>query len=146
LAGVANLETLYVAGFAVGEGANSDLALAAWTQAEETLSHFKDSLEGVIVHQDQDPVFTSYAWTARLLAAGVRVSYALGGPRTTRKMESFFGRFKVENGFLLSDAGSLAELTAVVTSRIEYYNRVRRHSSLGDRPPLALIAKLYREG
>ncbi|WP_420463412.1 integrase core domain-containing protein [Candidatus Palauibacter sp.] len=32
--------------------------------------------------------------------------------------------------------GSLEELAAVVRDRINYYNQVRRHSSLGDRPPL----------
>ena len=50
-------------------------------------------------------------------------------------MESFFGRFKVENRSLLLDAASPEELSAVVRDRIRYYNRVRRHSSLGDRPP-----------
>lgn len=138
--------TKYVAGFAVGEHANSELALAAWTTAEAALSQLRDSLEDVIVHHDQDPVFTSYAWAGRLLAAGVRISYALGGPKDNPEMESFFGRFKVENGSLFSDASSLSELTAVVTGRIEYYNRVRRHSSLGDRPPLTIIENLYREG
>ena len=29
---------------------------------------------------------------------------------------------------------------------INYYNRVRRHSSLGDRPPLGIIEDFYREG
>ena len=61
-------------------------------------------------------------------------------------MESFFGRFKVENGSLLSDARSLEELLAVVGTRMRYYNRVRRHSSLGDRPPLTIIEDFYREG
>ena len=61
-------------------------------------------------------------------------------------MESFFGRFKVENRSLILDAGSLEELNAIVRDRIGYYNRVRRHSSLGDRPPLAIITDLYREG
>ena len=34
--------------------------------------------------------------------------------------------------------GSLEELAAVVRDRINYYNQVRRHSSLGDRPPLSV--------
>ena len=61
-------------------------------------------------------------------------------------MESFFGRFKVENRSLILDAGSIEELEAVVRARINYYNRVRRHSSLGDRPPLRIIEDFYREG
>ena len=136
----------YVAGFAVGQRANSELALTAWNAAQKALTRFRDSLGGVIVHQDQDPVFTGYAWTGQLLSAGVRLSYALRGPGDNPEMESFFGRFKVENRSLILDAESLEELKAVVRDRIRYYNRVRRHSSLGDRPPLAIIQNLYREG
>ncbi len=98
------------------------------------------------MHHDQDPVFTGYAWAGRLLADGVRISYALRGARENPEMESFFGRFKVENNSLLLDAVTLEELTAVVAGRIQYYNRERRHSSLGGRPPLAFIEDLYREG
>ena len=61
-------------------GPNSELALAAWTAAERTLARLRDSFVGVIVHHDQDPVFTGYAWTGQLLSAGVRLSYALRGP------------------------------------------------------------------
>ena len=138
--------TKYVAGFAVGQRANSELALTAWNAAQKALTRFRDSLGGVIVHQDQDPVFTGYAWTGQLLSAGVRLSYALRGPGDNPEMESFFGRFKVENRSLILDAESVEELKAVVRDRIRYYNRVRRHSSLGDRPPLAIIQNLYREG
>ena len=106
---------------------------------------FPDSLEGVVVHQDQDPVFTGYAWTPLLVSAGARLSYALAGPRDNPEMESFFGRFKVENRSLILDAGSPDQLPAVVRDRIRYYNRVR-HSSLGDRPPLKIIEDFYREG
>ncbi|MFQ5890753.1 MAG: integrase core domain-containing protein [Gemmatimonadota bacterium] len=37
-------------------------------------------------------------------------------------------------------------LRAVVQTRTRYYNRERRHSSLGNRPPRAFIEDLYREG
>ncbi len=138
--------TKYVPGFAVGASADSGLALSAWTAAERTLARLRHSLDGIIVHQDRDPVFTGYAWTRRLLSAGARLSYALRGPRDNPEMESFFGRFKVENRSLILDAGSVEELAAVVRDRINYYNRVRRHSSLGDRPPMTIIEDLYREG
>ena len=60
----------------------------------------------LIVHQDRGSVFTGYAWTGRLLGAGVRLSYALGGPKDNPEMESFFRRFKVENRSLLLGAES----------------------------------------
>ena len=106
----------------------------------------RDSSEGVIVHQDRDPVFTGYAWTGRLLASGVRLFYALRGPKDNPEIESFFGRFKVKNRSLILDADSLGELKTIVWKRIRYYNRVRRHSPLGDRPPMAIIQDFYREG
>ena len=121
----------YVLGFTVGERTNSGLALDAWCAAERTLTRYRDSFEGAIVHQDRDPVFTGYAWTGRLLGAGVRLSYALRGPKNNPEMESFLGRFKVENRSLILDAESLDELRTIVRERIRYYNRVRRHSSLG---------------
>ncbi|WP_419167173.1 integrase core domain-containing protein [Candidatus Palauibacter sp.] len=67
-------------------------------------------------------------------------------PTDNPEMESFLVRFEVENRSLVLDAGSLEELAAVVRDRINYYNRVRRHSSLGDRPPLTIIEDFYREG
>jgi transposase InsO family protein len=37
------------------------------------------------------------------------------------------------------DAGDLSELSALVRDRLRYYNRVRRHSILGMRPPLEFV-------
>ena len=69
----------------------------------------------VLVHHDQDSVFTSYAWTAQLLTDDdVRISYALRGARDNPEIESFHGRFKGENHSLFLDAEDLSELQAVV--------------------------------
>lgn len=121
------------------------LALSAWPMAKNRLAVWRASLEGMLVHHDQDPVFTGYAWTGQLLADRVRISYALRGARENPEMESFFGRFKVKNSSLLLDAVTLEGLKDVVEAQIHYYNRERRHSSLGNRPPLAFIEDLYRE-
>ena len=45
----------------------------------------------------------------------------------------------MENQSLLSDAQTLQELLAVLAKRIRYYNRERRHSSLGNRAPETFI-------
>ena len=92
-----------------------------------------------------DSVFTGYAWTGRLLGAGVRLSYPLPRPRDNLEMESFFGRVKVENRSLILEAESFEGPMIIVRRRIRYYNRVRRHSFLGDRPPMAIIQDFYRE-
>ncbi|CAN5809684.1 hypothetical protein BH20GEM1_BH20GEM1_14290 [soil metagenome] len=132
-----------VPGWAVAETATTRLALAAWTRAKAGLTHRGRSWRGIIVHQDQDPVYTSYAWVRQLLVVDqVRVSYALQGARDNPEMESFHGRFKVENRSLFLDAETREELILVVRDRLRYYNRVRRHSSLGMISPLEFIASL----
>ncbi len=60
-------QTKLAAGWAVGERAVTELSLEAWERAKEMLSALGISWESVIVHHDQDPVFTSYGWTSRLL-------------------------------------------------------------------------------
>ena len=100
-------------------------------------------LQRVIVFHDQDPVFTGYGWTALLLLNDhVRVSYALNAARDIPEMEGFNNRFKTENRSLFLDAQTLDELEAVVAERMAYYNRERRHSSIGYRAPASYLATL----
>ena len=135
--------TKLVLGWAVGEHADTGLALQGWERARQSLLGHGLGLQALIVHHDQDPVFTGYAWTARLLLKDhVRVSYALRGARDNTEMESFNSRFKSENRSLLLDANTLSALHAVVSRRIDYYNNVRRHSTIGYRAPSAFIATL----
>jgi transposase InsO family protein len=95
---------------------------------------------GTIVQQDQDAVFTSYAWLrALLLDAGTRVSYSENGAKGNPWIGSFWARFKHENQSLLRDARSLDELQAVVKQQMRYYSRERRHSGLGYQPPLVYL-------
>ncbi|MFQ5891067.1 MAG: integrase core domain-containing protein [Gemmatimonadota bacterium] len=134
-------------GWAVGERAVTSLALEAWERAVRRLAGFGLSARGCIVHHDQDPVFTGYAWTHRLLIRDrCRLSYALRGARDNPEMESFYGRFKTENRSLLLEAGSIPELDRVVGRRMSHYNRRRRHSSLGYRTPSEFVHTLVRRG
>ena len=132
-----------VLGWAVGAHAETSLALEAWGQASKTLRAQGVNMAKVIVHHDQDPVFTGYGWTWRLLLQDkVRVSYALNGAKDNPEMEAFNSRFKTENRSLLLDAQTLQELQALVAERMDYYNRQRRHSSIGYRAPMTYIASL----
>ena len=129
-------------GWAVGEHADTSLALQAWEQAKETCRQLDIVYAGMIMHHDRDPVFTSYAWTAQLLLDdAVRLSYALRGAKDNPEMESFNGRFKTEGHSLFLEAQSLDELVAVVDDRMRYYNTERRHSSIGYVPPLTYIER-----
>jgi len=128
------------AGWSVGPRPTAELALVAWERARTTLVELGADIAGLIVHQDRDPAFTSYAWTSKLLLEeGVRLSYTVRGPQDNPAMESFYGRFKVENRALLLEASTLEELVALVASRMRHYNGVRRHSSLGNRSPLQFL-------
>ena len=135
-----------VVGWALGPRAITELAVEAWESVLATLAGFGRAVGGLIVHHDRDPVFTSYAWTGRLLLQDkVRISYALRGARDNAEMESFFGRFKTENRSLFADAESLEALRVVVANRMRYFNRERRHSTLSNRNPLDYLAKLGYE-
>jgi len=77
-----------------------------------------------------------------LLKDHVRVSYALHGARDNPQMEDFNSRSKTKNRSLLLDAHTLASPRSVVAGRMAYYNRVRRHSSIGYRAPASYVATL----
>ncbi|MBD3349460.1 MAG: transposase [Candidatus Eisenbacteria bacterium] len=130
-------------GWALGPKAVTELALAAWEAAARTLRRLGLSPRCMIVHHDQDPVFTSYGWTGRLLLTeGSRVSYALRGAKDNTEMEAWNSRFKNENRSLFLEAKDVRELRRVVAQRMDYYNGERRHSALGNQAPLAFVAGL----
>jgi transposase InsO family protein len=54
-------------------------------------------------------------------------------------MESFFGRFKPENVSLFHEAANIWELGRMIAQQIDYYNRRRRHSTLGNTAPINYI-------
>ena len=135
--------TKLVLGWELGERGEKAVALRAWEKAKATLRRLGRSPDGMIVHHDQDTVYTSYAWTGQLLLRdGVRLSYALEGARDNPEMESFNSRFKNENRSLLLEAETFEELRRVVRERMKYYNGRRRHSALGNQAPMAYIRAL----
>lgn len=130
-------------GWAVGEQATTELALSAWQAARQQLRAWRLPIRGMIVHHDQDSVFTGYGWTGQLLLRdGVRLSYALHGPRDNPEMEAFFSRFKQENRSLLLDARTVGELRDVVAERMSYYNTCRRHSQTDYLAPETYLKRL----
>lgn len=132
-----------VYGWAVGEHADTPLALQAWEQAKATFQKLDIAHAGLIMHHDRDPVFTGYAWTAQLLLEDeLRLSYALRGAKDNPEMEAFNSRFKSEGRSLFLVAQSVTELAMIVTERMEYHNTQRRHSSIGYLPPLTYIDRI----
>jgi len=88
------------------------------------------------VHHDQDPVYTSYAWIQQfMIEDGVEISFSENGARGNTWIESLWGRMKVETESLIHQAETFEELERVIDERFEYYNRRRRHSSIGQQKP-----------
>jgi putative transposase len=134
-----------VVGWALEEHQQTPAALAAWGDAQRTLKAWGIQRPIQIVHHDQDSVYTSYEWTARLLLDDhVRLSYTLHGCKDNPEMESFNSRFKDENAALFLEAETLDALRDLVAERIRYYNRSRRHSSIGYVAPLTYLMEALK--
>jgi putative transposase len=130
-------------GWAVGRADNSTLALWAWERARSKLKRCGVNLGKVVVHHDQDGVYTGHKWLWQLrLKDKVRVSYALNGAQDNTAMESFNSHFKVENDSVLWDQKDLAGVIRVVEFRMRYYNDIRRHASLDNVSPADYLEKL----
>lgn len=69
----------------------------------------------------------------------VRVSYSDNGAKGNVYSGSFIGRFKSENRLLFWEQEDFEGLEEVVKARIKYYNRVRRHSVLGNKSPIEYL-------
>jgi putative transposase len=134
-------------GWAVGQSRGTALALQAWEHAKRTFQQMGISRLGMIMHHDQDSVYTGYEWTSQLLLKDrSRLSYTLRGAKDNPEMESFNGRFKAEGHSLFLEVQSLGELITVVDERMRYHNTERRHSSIGYVPPLMYIQRARSKG
>ena len=130
----------WVVGWAVGRKANRELALRCWEGTKVNLARVQRDPRGLIVHHDQDSVYTSYRWLRKLLIEDkVVVSYCERGAKDNPWMESFWGHFKGENASLFIEAATLEELEWVIGRQMNYYNHDRRHSRLGYRSPMEYL-------
>ena len=141
------IESRWAGGWAVGPRRCRQLALASLSRLTGNLGVVGRDLNDVIVHQDKDSVYTSYAWLQRvLLQENGRLSYAEEGAKDNPWIESFWGRFKTENADLLLACETLWEIETVVADRLVYYNEARRHSSLDYKPPMEVLLSTLTGG
>jgi len=133
-------------GWAVGPRRNRELALQCWQQTCQSFARLDQDLRGVIVHQDQDAVYTSYDWLrALLIDAQVTVSYSENGARDNPWVESLWGRIKTEIASLLTEAQTLGELVKTIDRHMHYYNTQRRHSAIDYQAPLTHLREHFQE-
>ena len=92
---------------------------------------------GLVHHSDRGCQYTSHAYRQRLEQAGMIVSMSRkGNCWDNAAMESFFGSLKEECVGNTIFASHEEARSAIFTSLEVYYNRIRRHSTLGYVSPL----------
>jgi len=99
----------------------------------------------VAIHHDQGGAFLSHLWVGSPLKEGHRLSYSLRGPHDNPIVESFFSRFKQENGDLFLEAASFIELKEVIRQRLAYYNELRLHSGLVYQTPTGALRQALEQ-
>lgn len=117
-----------VVGWALEQDLSTDLVRAALARALAT----RRPPAGLVHHSDQGCQYASTVYRALLTAAGIRCSMSRrGNCYDNAVVESFFATLKIERVYDRHYA-TLEEARADLTEYIEgFYNRVRRHSTLG---------------
>jgi len=128
LAGIKDLFTCEIVGYAMDEHMTQELTAAALIQA---VNH-KQPLPGLIHHSDRGSQYCATDYRKLVEKYGMTASMSRrGNCYDNAPMESFWGSLKNE---LVHDCRYLtrAEAKASITEYIEiFYNRQRRHSRLG---------------
>ncbi|SCL17533.1 Integrase core domain-containing protein [Micromonospora inyonensis] len=133
LATVLDLHSRRLAGWAIADHMRTDLVIDAFHAAGRT----RGSLDGAIMHtESRSPVHVS-GLAAACDAAGVRQSMsAVGSSADNAAAESFNATFKRET--LQGRRAFTNEREAWLTAFrwLHRYNTIRRHSRLGQQPPI----------
>jgi putative transposase len=138
LAVVLDLCSRRVIGWAMSTRLDQHLALRALDMALQQ----RRPRAGVIHHSDRGSPYASHAYRARLAAHGVRCSMSRAGDCWDNAMvESFFATTKgeVEEAVWPTRDAARSELVEYLEG---WYNRRRRHSSLGSLSPVEFERRL----
>jgi len=139
LATVMDLCTRRIVGWSVSDRNDSDLVCTALTNASLTRG---DVRAGIVHHSDRGSTYASDRYQRLLAKLKMHASMsAKGNCYDNAAMESFFGRYKtaaVRDHVFASEA----QVRANVFNYIEvFYNRYRKHASLGYLSPMQAEAK-----
>lgn len=123
-----------IVGWAVGEHIDADLAIRALRSA---MAERKPD-PGLIVHSDRGSQFASHAFQDALAKGNALSSMSRKGDCWDNACaESFFHTLKVERVYPQGVYASRQQARQDIAAYLLYYNRCRRHSSLGYRSPCA---------
>jgi len=133
LATVMDLFSRRIIGWSVSVNNNTDLVCKALKGAVMTRGKLS---EGVVHHSDRGSTYASYDYQRLLRSLGIKPSMsAQGNCYDNAAIESFYGRYKSSSvrDHVFADE---SQLRANVFEYIElFYNRFRKHSSLGYKSP-----------
>lgn len=135
LVAILDLFSRRAVGWAVGSRLDAELSRSALSKALVT----RRPDAGLVFHSDRGSEFTAGVFTSALAASGAHVSLSRpGNCYDNAPVESFWGTLKLELG--INDGRvfeSKEDARAVVGEYIErFYNRRRRHSTLGYASPV----------
>nr|WP_286249356.1 IS3 family transposase [Streptomyces graminofaciens] len=134
LATVIDLASRRLAGWAIADHMRTGLVTDALSAAERT----RGSLAGAVMHSDHGAQYTSRAFADACRQAGVRQSMsAIGSSADNALAESFNATFKRETLQGRKHWSSEREACLDAFRWLNRYNTRRRHSSLGQRSPIA---------
>lgn len=143
LAVIIDLFARRVVGWSMAEHMRKELVLDALKAA---LGHRRPAEEGLLMHTDQGSQYTSNAHHEALKAAGITASMSRRGECWDNAVvESFNSTLKTElvyrTIFLTRESARIA-----IAEWIEcFYNRQRRHSTLGYATPVEFEERFYEE-
>ncbi len=127
--------TKRIGGANSSQHSDTENALKAYARLKRYLKTKNIPLTEVIVHQDQDTVFTGYEYAGRLIGDGIALSFTERGFKDNQMMESCIGHFKQEYKQEIQQAETLKEARKIFTACVKDWNTERRHSALKGRPP-----------
>lgn len=134
LATVIDLASRRLAGWAIADHMRADLVTDALAAAVRT----RGSLAGSIMHTDHGAQYTSRAFAEACRSAGVQQSMsAVGSSADNALAESFNATFKRETLQGRKSWPGEREARLDAFRWLHRYNTRRRHSRLGQRPPIA---------
>jgi transposase InsO family protein len=142
LAGVKDVFTCEIVGYAMGERMTQDLTVKALWKAVQ----HKRPARGLIHHSDRGSQYCAHAYRRLLDQFDMRVSMSRkGNCYDNAPMESFWGSLKNELVHHQRYA-TRAEAEASIREYIEiFYNRQRRHSRLGNLAPVRFAEDFSRK-
>jgi putative transposase len=108
------------------------LEMALWTRKRDGIP----LADGMIHHHDAGSQYTSFAFTSRLIEAGVDASVgSVGDGYDNALAETTIGLYKTEKIDREGPWRTLAEVELATLEWVDWYNHTRLHSACGGAPP-----------